>query len=182
VVWLGILIGPNIPAILVALLAVWGYQRAVLDRLLERIPRSTSPPEAAPRLPCCEASISRRPARRPAARYTRHGAPHRRAPPRRGREEIGYTSPVIATGATPRELLGMPRLADVNTLRGLDDALALREALRPGAWVVIIGAGFIGSRPGRAGHGRVRTPERSHGDCGRSARWCAPSAGRWEPR
>jgi hypothetical protein len=26
---------------------------------------------------------------------------------------------------------------------------------------VIIGAGFIGSRPGRAGHGRVRTPERA---------------------
>jgi NADPH-dependent 2,4-dienoyl-CoA reductase/sulfur reductase-like enzyme len=62
-----------------------------------------------------------------------------------GDEEIGYTGLVIATGATARDLPGMPRLAGVHTLRTLDDALALRHALQPGSRVVIIGAGFIGS-------------------------------------
>ena len=57
-------------------------------------------------------------------------------------EEIGYTGLVIATGARARELPGMPRLAGVHTLRSLEDALALRQALQPGSRVVIIGAGF----------------------------------------
>lgn len=60
-------------------------------------------------------------------------------------EEIGYTGLVIATGAMARELPGMPRLTGLYTLRYLDDALAIRDALRPGTRVVIIGAGFIGS-------------------------------------
>jgi thioredoxin reductase len=60
-------------------------------------------------------------------------------------EEIGYTGLVIATGARARELPGMPRQGGVHTLRTLDDALALRQAFRPGSRVVIIGAGFIGS-------------------------------------
>jgi hypothetical protein len=127
VVWLGILIWPNIPAILVALLAVWGYQRAVLDRLLERIPRSTSPPRRRPGSPVARrrfattldvdlrldtpATALHTGERRLAAGGRRSATPARSSPPVR----------------RPRELLGMPRLADVNTLRGLDDALALRE-------------------------------------------------------
>jgi NADPH-dependent 2,4-dienoyl-CoA reductase/sulfur reductase-like enzyme len=62
-----------------------------------------------------------------------------------GGAEIGYTALVIATGAVARDLPGMPRLAGVHTLRGLDDARTLRDALRPGVRVVIVGAGFIGS-------------------------------------
>ena len=179
--WLGILIWPNIPAILVALLAVLGVPVSVAGSAPRKNSKEYLTTEAAPRLPvgrrrfattCTSTCGSVHPPRR--------STPVSAASPRAGEDRLH--SPVIATDAAPRELPGMPRLADVNTLRSLDNALALREALRPGAWVVIIGAGFIGSRPGRAGHGRVRTPERSHGDCGRSARWCAPSAGRWEPR
>lgn len=62
-----------------------------------------------------------------------------------GGEALGYSGLVIATGAAARELPGMPRLAGVHTLRTVDDAINLREALRPGVRVVIIGAGFIGS-------------------------------------
>lgn len=51
---------------------------------------------------------------------------------------------VIATGAKARELSG-PRLTGVHTLRTLDDALELRAGLRPGARLVVIGAGFIGA-------------------------------------
>jgi NADPH-dependent 2,4-dienoyl-CoA reductase/sulfur reductase-like enzyme len=51
---------------------------------------------------------------------------------------------ILACGANARALSG-PRLAGVHTLRGLDDALALRAELRPGAKLVVIGAGFIGA-------------------------------------
>lgn len=50
---------------------------------------------------------------------------------------------VIATGATPIELPGAGGL--VLTLRTIDDALQLREALTPAARVVLIGAGWIGA-------------------------------------
>ena len=50
---------------------------------------------------------------------------------------------VLATGAGPRLL---PNQGDgVHVLRTLDDARALRAALRPGAHVVIVGAGFVGA-------------------------------------
>ncbi len=45
-----------------------------------------------------------------------------------------------------RSWRGPERLAGVHVLRTIDDALALREDLRPGARLVVIGAGFIGSR------------------------------------
>lgn len=51
---------------------------------------------------------------------------------------------VIATGARARRLPGRP-LRSVHTLRSLDDAVALRRELLPGARLVVIGAGFIGS-------------------------------------
>ncbi|MGW6936983.1 NAD(P)/FAD-dependent oxidoreductase [Lentzea sp. NPDC054927] len=52
---------------------------------------------------------------------------------------------VIATGGRPRTLPGTSNLAGVHTLRTLDDAVALRADLQPGARIVVIGAGWIGA-------------------------------------
>lgn len=53
---------------------------------------------------------------------------------------------VIATGASARRLPGTSGLAGVHTLRTLDDACALRDALSCGTRrVVVIGGGFIGA-------------------------------------
>ncbi|MGK3204621.1 NAD(P)/FAD-dependent oxidoreductase [Amycolatopsis sp. MEPSY49] len=49
---------------------------------------------------------------------------------------------VIATGGRARTV---PGWSGVHTLRTVDDALALREALVPGVRVAVIGAGFIGA-------------------------------------
>lgn len=51
---------------------------------------------------------------------------------------------VVATGARARTWPGSGGLAGVHVLRTVDDALALRDELRPGARLVVIGAGFIG--------------------------------------
>jgi NADPH-dependent 2,4-dienoyl-CoA reductase/sulfur reductase-like enzyme len=52
---------------------------------------------------------------------------------------------IIATGCRARPWRGPGvELAGVHRLRGLDDALALRDTLRPGARLLIVGAGFIG--------------------------------------
>ncbi|GAB3387564.1 NAD(P)/FAD-dependent oxidoreductase [Amycolatopsis echigonensis] len=61
-----------------------------------------------------------------------------------GGERIVSDGVVVATGARARELPG-PVPDGVHTLRTFDDALALRKALVPGARLVVIGAGFIGS-------------------------------------
>jgi NADPH-dependent 2,4-dienoyl-CoA reductase/sulfur reductase-like enzyme len=58
--------------------------------------------------------------------------------------ELGYDGLVIATGATPRTLAGAEALQGVYVLRTLDDALALRAALKTGPRVCLVGAGFIG--------------------------------------
>jgi NADPH-dependent 2,4-dienoyl-CoA reductase/sulfur reductase-like enzyme len=58
------------------------------------------------------------------------------------RGEIPYDRLVLATGALPQRL---PGAESALTLRTKDDALRLRAALRPGARVVIVGAGFIGA-------------------------------------
>ncbi len=60
-------------------------------------------------------------------------------------ERLPYDGLVIATGATPRRLPFEPDLPGIFALRTVDDALALREALHPGARVVVVGAGFIGA-------------------------------------
>lgn len=55
---------------------------------------------------------------------------------------------VLATGAAPRRLPGMDPTDGVLVLRTIDDALELRGRVieaGPGARVVVIGAGFIGS-------------------------------------
>ena len=50
---------------------------------------------------------------------------------------------VIATGLRSRRL-DLPLIAGRHTVRTLDDAMALRDELVPGARVVMVGAGFIG--------------------------------------
>lgn len=52
---------------------------------------------------------------------------------------------VLATGATPRHLPGVPALDGVFTLRTIDDCMALRARLDAGPRVCVIGAGFIGA-------------------------------------
>lgn len=59
-------------------------------------------------------------------------------------EEIAADGVVVATGARARALPGA-RLAGVHTLRTLDDATALREALLPGSRLAVVGAGFLGA-------------------------------------
>ncbi|GAA2898667.1 FAD-dependent oxidoreductase [Pseudonocardia halophobica] len=59
-------------------------------------------------------------------------------------ERIATDGVVLATGARARALPG-PVPAGVHTLRTLDDAVALRSELVPGARMIVVGAGFIGS-------------------------------------
>ncbi len=59
--------------------------------------------------------------------------------------DIPFTSLVIATGATPRNLPGGDQLRGVHVLRTIDDARAIRAAIDAGARTVVVGAGFIGS-------------------------------------
>ncbi|CAM3416387.1 FAD-dependent oxidoreductase [Nocardioides dubius] len=58
--------------------------------------------------------------------------------------EVEYDALVIATGAIPRQFDLGADLAGVTNLRTLQDARRVRDALQPGAQVVVIGAGFIG--------------------------------------
>ena len=56
-----------------------------------------------------------------------------------------YRTLIIATGLRPRRLhVPNSELAGRHAVRTLDDAIALRAELTPGAHVVIVGAGFIG--------------------------------------
>jgi 3-phenylpropionate/trans-cinnamate dioxygenase ferredoxin reductase component len=56
--------------------------------------------------------------------------------------ELDFDGLVIATGATPIRLPGPGRQ---HVIRTLEDSLELRALLRPGAHVVIVGAGWIGA-------------------------------------
>ncbi|WP_110208457.1 NAD(P)/FAD-dependent oxidoreductase [Nocardioides daejeonensis] len=58
--------------------------------------------------------------------------------------EVEYDALVIATGAVPRPFEPGQGLAGVTHLRTVEDARRIRGALRPGARVVVVGAGFIG--------------------------------------
>jgi NADPH-dependent 2,4-dienoyl-CoA reductase/sulfur reductase-like enzyme len=57
--------------------------------------------------------------------------------------ELAYDRLVLATGARPVALPGQS--ARAHLLRTHDDAVALRGALRPGARIVVVGAGWIGA-------------------------------------
>jgi NADPH-dependent 2,4-dienoyl-CoA reductase/sulfur reductase-like enzyme len=52
---------------------------------------------------------------------------------------------VIATGSRARRWPGCESMAGVHVIRTVDDAIALRADMRPGAALVVIGAGFIGA-------------------------------------
>lgn len=75
-----------------------------------------------------------------------------------GGEAIAYDRLVLATGSSTRVLPSLPLgKPGVHYLRGLDDALALRDALARSTAVAVIGAGVIGLevaaaaiRPGRS--------------------------------
>jgi NADPH-dependent 2,4-dienoyl-CoA reductase/sulfur reductase-like enzyme len=58
---------------------------------------------------------------------------------------VEFEQLIIATGLRSRRLTELGRPArGVHAIRNLDDAIALREVLVPGARVVVYGAGFIG--------------------------------------
>ncbi|WP_051204167.1 NAD(P)/FAD-dependent oxidoreductase [Nocardioides sp. CF8] len=61
-----------------------------------------------------------------------------------GEEHLPYRSLVISTGSHARKLPG-EALPGVHTLRTVDDARQIREALAAGARTVVVGGGFIGS-------------------------------------
>jgi NADPH-dependent 2,4-dienoyl-CoA reductase/sulfur reductase-like enzyme len=71
-------------------------------------------------------------------------------------ERIAFDGLVIATGASPRRLPGMPPLEGIHVLRTLDDSLAIRADLEriaaTGGRVVVVGAGFIGSEVAATSH------------------------------
>ncbi len=69
-------------------------------------------------------------------------------------DEIRYEGLIIATGAVARKLPKTDAVEGVHVLRTVDDALAIRERLVPGASVVIVGAGFIGSEVAAAAANR----------------------------
>jgi len=62
-------------------------------------------------------------------------------------EAIGFDGLVVATGARPRALPGMPEgVGGLHVLRSVDDARRLRDAFDAGpARVVVVGFGFIGA-------------------------------------
>jgi 3-phenylpropionate/trans-cinnamate dioxygenase ferredoxin reductase subunit len=61
---------------------------------------------------------------------------------RTDRAELGFDRLVLATGAAP---IRLPGPGPQHVLRTIDDALAIRAALRSGTRVTIVGAGWIGA-------------------------------------
>lgn len=59
-------------------------------------------------------------------------------------ETLQFDGLVVATGCRPRPLGGPSELEGVFTIRTLDDAIHLREALLKAPRLVVVGAGFIG--------------------------------------
>jgi 3-phenylpropionate/trans-cinnamate dioxygenase ferredoxin reductase subunit len=57
---------------------------------------------------------------------------------------INYEQLLIATGSRPRRMPMLDGYSNVTSLRTIEDARALRAALRPGSRLAVVGAGFIG--------------------------------------
>ena len=57
---------------------------------------------------------------------------------------LGYDKAVVATGSRPRRLPGTESFANTHLLRTAEDAVRLRDALRPETRLIVVGAGFIG--------------------------------------
>ncbi|MDH3727370.1 MAG: FAD-dependent oxidoreductase [Myxococcales bacterium] len=62
-----------------------------------------------------------------------------------GDKSVTFDDLVVATGAHARKLPNQPDLSGLFTLRTLDDALTIRDALKTASRVAVIGAGFIGA-------------------------------------
>lgn len=58
--------------------------------------------------------------------------------------QINYEQLLIATGSRPRRMPMLDGYSNVSSLRTIEDARALRAALRPGSRLAVLGAGFIG--------------------------------------
>lgn len=71
--------------------------------------------------------------------------PAERAVVLEGGRRVEADGVVIATGSAARKLDQFEGLENVYTLRTVDDARCLREELRPGARLLVIGAGLIGA-------------------------------------
>jgi NADPH-dependent 2,4-dienoyl-CoA reductase/sulfur reductase-like enzyme len=71
-------------------------------------------------------------------------------------DRIAFDGLIIATGASPRQLPGVPPLQGIHLLRTLDDCLAIRADLERivagGGRAVVVGAGFIGSEVAATSH------------------------------
>jgi 3-phenylpropionate/trans-cinnamate dioxygenase ferredoxin reductase subunit len=59
-------------------------------------------------------------------------------------ERLPYEQLLVATGSAPRRLPAAKGFENAHTLRTAADAESLREELRPGSRLVVVGAGFIG--------------------------------------
>ncbi|MBB3352908.1 3-phenylpropionate/trans-cinnamate dioxygenase ferredoxin reductase subunit [Rhizobium sp. BK049] len=57
---------------------------------------------------------------------------------------LSYDKLLLTTGAAARSFPGAPEGPHIRSLRTHDDAAALREAMKPGRHIAIIGGGFIG--------------------------------------
>jgi len=64
---------------------------------------------------------------------------------------VPYDALILATGTRARMIPGFDAFQGVHVLRTVDDACAIRDALRTGARTVVIGAGFIGSEIASSG-------------------------------
>ncbi|QNP74221.1 FAD-dependent oxidoreductase [Streptomyces roseirectus] len=58
---------------------------------------------------------------------------------------VPYDALVVATGVRPRRLLPGADVSGVHVLRTVEDALMLKDRLRPDRRLVIVGGGFIGA-------------------------------------
>lgn len=73
-----------------------------------------------------------------------HVDPARRTAVTDAGSELGWDTLVLATGARPRRLpFAVPD--GVHVLRTIEDARTLRDALVPGAHLVVVGGGFVGA-------------------------------------
>lgn len=67
--------------------------------------------------------------------------------------DVGYDGLIIATGVSPRRLPESAALQGVHYLRTLDDALSMRQRMRPEARLLVVGAGFIGAEAAAVARG-----------------------------
>ena len=83
-----------------------------------------------------------------------------------GGAEIAYDRLMLSTGAHSRKLTCPGAgLSGVHYLRGIDDVARIRDGLKPGARVVIVGGGLYRPRDRRD-----RPQARLRGDCARDGR------------